>query len=60
MTLKQLVTRLGYRDIKDAAALAGRTPRTLKTWFDDPIKRVEILEPLLKARSPLNKEVGKL
>jgi len=59
-TLKQLATYHGYKDIKHAARLIGRTPRTLLTWYKDPDKRANMLEPLLKAYSPLNKEVGKL
>ena len=51
MTLKQLCTYHGYKDIKHAARLIDRTPRTLLIWYKDPGKRVKMLEPLLRAHS---------
>ena len=59
MTLKQLATYHGYQDIKHAARLIGRTPRTLLIWHKDPAKRENMLEPLLRAYSPLNQGVKK-
>jgi len=55
MTLKQLVTRYGYKDVTTAAALIGRTHATLLNWHKDPDKRANMLEPLLKAYSPINR-----
>ena len=55
MTLKQLCTRYGYRDINHAAEEIGRTPRTLLVWYKDPDKRANMLEPLLQGYSPLNR-----